>query len=130
MHAYACICSSRVRGKQREADVSMVYRRNSKYCQAPDCVFNRSTPGQPARSSETKCVWCDPDAMSRAIAAGGAALMHVRVSLSIFEEKNLLGTLSETTQPKERPQCAVCVHECVYSAYQAVIRTPHLCFVK
>ncbi len=44
-------------------------------------------PGQPARSTETKCVWCDPDAMARAL-EGGSALMNVRVSLSMFEQKD------------------------------------------
>ncbi len=67
----------------------MMFKRNRHYCQAADCVFSRSMPGEPARASETSnCVWCDPDAMASAIAAGGAALTHVRVSLSIFEKKD------------------------------------------
>ena len=79
--------SRRVCGKQRQENVSMVYRRNAKYCQAPDCVFSRSMPGQPAWSREVNCVWCDPAAMARAL-EGGESLMHVRMSLSIFEQKN------------------------------------------
>ena len=58
------------------------------YCQAPDCVFNRSMPGQPARAIATNCVWCDADAMARALERGGSALTNVRVSLSIFEQKD------------------------------------------
>ena len=73
--------------KQREADVPMVYRRNSHYCQAADCVFNRSMPGQPARATATNCVWCDPDAMARAL-EGGSTLKNVRLSLSMFEQKD------------------------------------------
>ncbi len=79
--------SRRVCGKQREADVPMVYRRNSHYCQAADCVFNRSMPGQPAWATATNCVWCDPDAMARAL-EGGSTLKNVRLSLSMFEQKD------------------------------------------
>ncbi len=80
--------SRRVRGKTCAADVSMVFKRNRNYCQAEDCVFSRTMPGQPALCRDGNCAWCDPDAMASAIADGGAALRNVRISLSMFEEKN------------------------------------------
>ena len=80
--------SRRLRSKTSEADVSMVFKRNRNYCQAEDCVFSRTMPGQPALCRDGNCAWCDPDAMASAIADGGAALRNVRISLSMFEEKN------------------------------------------
>ena len=77
--------SKRLCGKQQH---DLVLRRNPKYCQRPDCVFSRSMPGEPCRTDGGfNCVWCDPDAMARAL-EGGPALTHLRVSLSIFKKKN------------------------------------------
>jgi len=77
--------SKRLCGKQQH---DLVLRRNPKYCQRPDCVFSRSMPGEACwTGGGSNCVWCDPDAMVRAL-EGGPALIHLRVSLSIFKKKN------------------------------------------
>ena len=67
----------------------MVLRRSSKLCQHPGCVFSRGKPGEPARAENTTyCLWCDEALMAEAMAAGGHALMHVRMTLSMFQEKD------------------------------------------
>jgi hypothetical protein len=77
--------SKRLCGKQQH---DLVLRRNPKYCQRPDCVFSRSMPGEACwTGGGSNCVWCDPDAMVRAL-EGGPALTNLRVSLSIFKKKN------------------------------------------
>ena len=77
--------SKRLCGKQQH---DLVLRRNPKYCQRPDCVFSRSMPGEACwTGGGSNCVWCDPDAMARAL-EGGPALTNLRVSLSIFKKKN------------------------------------------
>lgn len=74
--------SQRLHGKQ-PGPRPVTIRRNTKLCQAEGCMFSTGQPGQPARSSATFCMWCDPAAMEVELGSK-AGKTKIAKALSLF----------------------------------------------
>ena len=67
----------------------LVPKRLTRFCQDPDCVYNRNRPGEPARvDGKSLCIWCDSDGMETALATN-ASIRNIRITLSCFEKCDL-----------------------------------------
>jgi len=91
--------------------------RRARFCQAPACVYNSASPGQPARVDDSDyCRWCDPEIMARAL-SHGQMTGHVKKNLSKFKATSeevykaalakLPGDFVETAleHPCQKPGC-------------------------
>ena len=65
--------------------------RSSMLCQEPDCVYSRSEPGKPCRKTKKTvyCLWCDPQALRKAVLGGGNHLGNIKKSLTSFHATNM-----------------------------------------